>query len=95
LHRDASLNPSQVQIEETHLQGDRAMAQVTVRCPTAEGGVLVYHETHFYRQRGRLAALTHAVLALMDSLGVQNVVAQFRVLTAQPHAALNLLLAPL
>lgn len=42
-----------------------------------------------------LAALNNTVLALMDYLGVTNVLTQFRIFSAHPHAALNLLLAPL
>ena len=42
-----------------------------------------------------LAALNNAVLAIMDYLGVKNVADQFRIFAAQPHTALNLLLAPL
>jgi hypothetical protein len=52
LYRDLSLNPSTVQIEETHLQGGRAMVQVTANYPTAEGETLLYRETRFYGQTG-------------------------------------------
>jgi hypothetical protein len=39
-----------VQIDDYHLQGDRAMAEVTVRYPAADGEMLAYRETRFYRQ---------------------------------------------
>jgi hypothetical protein len=42
--------PAAVQLAAAHRQGDRAMAQVTVRYPAAAGEALAYRETHFFEQ---------------------------------------------